>query len=695
MPTLTGGPPVRRLIVVLGLLAALLVVTGAPALADPPTALSGGVTDSAGALPGGDRARVESAIGELQKARGVGEYVVFVPGFDGMTGEQWAQRTARLTGLGSNDVLLAVAVDERHYGVHPGSGLDAATVRRVVVDDVQPRLSDGDWAGAAIALADGLGAGSGVGSSSSGGRSGGSSGALTLLVVVGLAVLAGGAYLLARSRRRRPREDRQALPASERLQRPDPYAGTPTEQLNYRASSALLDLDERVRTAQVDLDYARSYFGEEAVPGAAGQLATARDELSRAFAIRQELDDEVPEDEPTQRRMLAELLGLTDAASARLQAQTTALNELREREKSVPQVIDELQRRIAELHQRLPVQERRLEELRRRYASSAVTSVAENVREAGVRLAAAEQGLELARQDQASDQTGRAVGRLRGIEDAVGQSVTLLDGIDRLADDLTGAEQRVPAVRGEVVADLAEAQALVRSGDRSGLQPQIARAQAALGAADAALRPADGSPGDPLTALRQLEEADLALQQALSVARDAQSRTRRAAELLDQALLTGRSTTAAAADFISTRRGAVGPEARTRLAEAQRHLDAAEGLARTDPTTALTEAREADRLGQYALDLAQRDVERWSQQTGYGGYGGGTWGHGTPGYRGGISPLGAGLGGLLLGGLIFGGDHDRGDWSSGDWGGGGDWSGGVGGGGFGGDFGGGDFGGDF
>jgi hypothetical protein len=686
---------VRRLTVVLGLLAVLLVAAGPPALAEPPAQVAGRITDEAGVLQGKD-AQVRQAIDDLERNAGISEYVVFVRGFDGMSGEQWARDTAQKSGLGgAKDVLLAVAVDEKHYGVHNGSGVPSAELRRVVIDDVQPKLSAGDWAGAATALADGLGGGSTAGTSGSG--SGVSSGAVTALVVVLLFAVAGGAYLVFRSRRRRTREV-EAAPTA-RLEPPDPYAGTSTEQLNYQASTALLDLDERVRTAQVNTDYARSYFGEEAVPGFDQGLAQSGDELARAFTIRQELDDEIPEDEPTQRRMLAELLRLTDAAGDRLKAQATALDELRERERTAPQAAEELGRRIGELQQRLPAQEERVAELQRRYAPAAVSAVGQNVQEAGVRLAAAEQALGLARQDQATGQAGRSVGRLRGAEEAAGQSATLLDAIDRLADDLATAEQRVPAARADIEADLAEARSLVGEGDRSGLRPQIARAEAALTAADAALRPADGSRPDPLAALRQLEEADIALEQALSVARDAKAQARHAAEALDQALLTARSAIAAADDFISTRRGAVGSTARTRLAEAKRHLDAAEARAGRDPATALREAREAGRLAQYALDVAQGDVQQWSQQTGYGGPGYGPPGFGGPGfggpgyggrgYRGGgISPLGAGLGGLLLGGLIFGGhdDHD-GDWSSSDWGGGG---------GFGGDFGGGgDMGGDF
>ena len=214
------------------------------------------------------------------------------------------------------------------------------------------------------------------------------------------------------------------------------------------------------------------------------------------------------------------------------------------------------------------------------------------------------QALELARQDQAAGQVGRSVGRLRGAEDAVGQSATLLDAIDRLArrpGRRRAARGRGP--RRDRGGPRRGPRRWSGQGDRSGLPPLIARAEAALAAADAALRPAGGALPDPLAALRQLEEADTALEQALSVARDAQTQARRAAEALDQALLTARSTVAAADDFIGTRRGAVGPTARTRLAEAQRHLDAAESLARQDPSAALREAREADRLAQFALSV--------------------------------------------------------------------------------------------
>jgi uncharacterized membrane protein YgcG len=671
---------VRRLSIVAGLLTTAVVALAVPAAAEPPARATDQVTDEAEVLDAAEEEEIQQTFDQVEADTGSEVYVVYVDSFDGIDRREWANSTAQQTGLDSDDVLLAVALDDRQYGVHYGDEIDAGELQDLVDGDVQGLLGQGDYAGASIALADGVAeieSGSGAATGSSSDAAGG--GVATLFVVLLIFAIAAGAWLVMRNRRRK---QLAAPPPVKRLERPDPHAGTSTEQLNYRASAALLELDEKVRTAQVNLDYARTHFGEDAVPGLPAALDQSRADLTRAFTLRQELDDEIPEDEPTQRVMLTELLQRTDAAAERLQTQEEAIAKLREQERTAPQMLEELEGRIEVLRGRLPEEERRLADLQRRYAAAAVASVVENVGEADVRLAAAAQELDLAREDQTSGQTGRAVGRLRGVENAVGQSATLLDAIARLAADLTAAEQRIPAARADIEEDLAEARSLLSSGSPRDLQPQIARAEAALTGAEAALSTSDGGP-DPLAALRRLEEADLALEQALRTARDQQTRARRAQEALGQAMLTARAGVAAAEDFIGTRRGAVGSTARTRLAEAQRHLAAAESAAERDPAAALQDAQTADRLAQFALAAAQDDVGRWSQQQGYGGYGGyGQGGYGGYGRGGGMSPLGAGLGGLILGGLIFGGnDGGGGDWGAGDFGGGD----------FGGDFGGGDF----
>ncbi len=667
----------RRLFVVLGA-SALLAVGAGPALADEPFRLGEQIDDRAGALSVSEQNDLAGALGELQTEDGIQLFVVFVDSFEPGTADEWTRDTYSLSGMGGNDALLAVAEEEREYGFFLP---DAADVTRdemttLAGQAVEPEFAEGDWGAGAVAFAEIARTGEAPGGSGDAGGGG------ALLVVGAIAVVGGGAYLVSRNRRRK----RAALPPPvQRLEKPDPYAGEPTEQLQFRASTALLELDEAMKTSQLDLDYARSQYGAEAVTGFDAALASSRDELSRAFTLRQQLDDDVPEDEPTTRRMLGEMLTLTQSAAARLDEQSGAFAELRDLENTAPQVLEALAPRIAELRSRIPQEEQQLAGLQARFAESAVAPVRGNVTEAQARLVAAEAEVNEALDALGAGRPGEAVGDIRAAEDAVAQTATLLDAVGRLGADLDAAGGRVAAVRAETEKDLAEARSLAASGDRSGLRPQVARAEAALRAADELTA---GERPDPLAALRQLEEADIALDQALAVARDAETQRRRAAGALESAVLTARSEIDAAADFIATRRGAVGPEARTRLAEAQRHLDAAVDRGRDEPVAALQQAHQATSLARSALERAQDDLQGWGD--GYGGPGG--YGGGFGGYGGGHRRGGVDLGSLVLGGILAGGG--RGGFGGGGFGGGGFGGGGGGrrgGGGGGGGFGGGRF----
>lgn len=42
-------------------------------------------------------------------------FVVFVRSFDGMDAQEWAHETAKINGIGLDDILIAVAVGDRQY----------------------------------------------------------------------------------------------------------------------------------------------------------------------------------------------------------------------------------------------------------------------------------------------------------------------------------------------------------------------------------------------------------------------------------------------------------------------------------------------------------------------------------------------------------------------------------------------------
>ncbi len=145
----------RRLTVVLGVLA-LLGLLAPPAAAVPPFDVPGQITEQAGV--GLDTSRVQDALEELREANGTQLFVVFVDSFDGQVGKGWADATAEVSGLGGNDVLLAIATGDRRYGVSVDAGFELSDqeIETILTEDVEPRLADDDWTGAAVALADGL-----------------------------------------------------------------------------------------------------------------------------------------------------------------------------------------------------------------------------------------------------------------------------------------------------------------------------------------------------------------------------------------------------------------------------------------------------------------------------------------------------------------------------------------------------------
>ncbi len=685
---------------IVAVLATVLLPT--VAAAEPPFRVPSPITDRAGALSGSDQADVQAALSQLSSEQNINLFVVYVANFDDPTdGDDWARETYALSGFGANDMLLAIATDGRAYSVQvpPNFKLSSSQLADVDQNDIRPQLVESDWAGAAIAAANGYREA----------LSGGSS--IWWWVAGGLVVVGGGAYLVSRRSRRKAQEQAGGVGPGSRGEPAEPL-----DQLSARSVQALIDTDNAVRASEFELSAAESDFGPEAVARFRTAFNAARESLTAAFEIRQRVDDEIPEDDLTKRSMMNEILQRCAQASAALDAESDRFDELRDLRSRLPQVLSELPGAIETQQARLAGVGATLESLQQQYAPGALTTVAGNVREATTRLTFARTSLQEAQQlaeppagpatlptpvaspdaptRAGSTQAGStraedtspdlqvvpdaaqpavrqppvqpgapAVLAAGAAQEAVGQATTLLDAVERTAADLAAAASQLPAACTAVDQELAAARrALSEAGagpSGPALGAQLDQIQALLGVA----RSPQGA-ADPLTALHKVQEADEALDTILAATRDAQQREQRAQAGLAQALATARAEVSSADDFISTRRGAIGSQARTRLAEAKRHLAAAEAAAGSDAGTALTEAQQAATLAREAADIAQQDV---------GGWGGGG------------SQRGGGINGALLGGIILSSVLNSGRGGHG----GGGWGGGFGGGGFGGGFGGG------
>ncbi|MFD9036106.1 TPM domain-containing protein [Streptomyces sp. NPDC059567] len=654
------------------------------ARADDPVVLSreGQITDTVGAL-GDRRSAVAQALDQLYDDRRIQLFVVYVRDFSGRSGQSWADATADRNGLGVNDLLLAVATHDRQYGysADPASRFTQAQLDDVAQTAIEPALRQNDWAGAAIGAANGYGAvlaGQPVPAPTitpgdpdpGGGADEGTSGTDLVLPIV----LVGGAGAVAAyawtKRRRRTGAGSGAPPQTgQGWGTPKEPAQVPLEELDGQARQTLVATDDAVRTSQEELGFASAQFGDEAVRQFTEAVAFAKEELTAAFRLRQKLDDAFPEDDATRRSMLDEIIRRCGEADTRLDAEAADFDRLRALGRNAPEALATVEEAFREQTGRVGTTEATLTAMRERYAASAASPVASAVEQAKDRLVFATTNLDRARQEIDAGDNGAAAVRIRAAEGAVDQAARLSEAVDRRAQELAEAVGKLPNAMAETEADLADARGLLQ-GTTEGvstadLQGRIARAESVV--ADVR-RVVEAGRYDPLDALRRVEEADAVLDEALEGARERESGTRRARALLDQAMLTARSAIGAAADYVTTHRGAVGSEARTRLAEAQRRLEKAKELeAADDPQAALAEAQQADGLARRAQDLAEQDVRTYGNPNGLGGV------TGVGGGGGGLG--GAVLGGIILGGL-FGGGSGRG--------GGGFGGGGFGGGGFGG-----------
>ncbi|MET8683561.1 TPM domain-containing protein [Streptomyces sp. NPDC004732] len=682
------------------LLAWFPLLSSSPAAADDPVTLSrsGQITDKVDALDG--RADVaERALDRLYDDRRVQLFVVYVRDFSGRSAQSWADATADRNGLGLDDVLLAVATHDRQfaYSVDEGSRLTDAQLQDVATTAIRPALRENDWAGAAIGAADGYRAvlggrpvpapsvtpgradpraeGSGADDADSSDDANDSvTGDLVLPVA---AACAAGVAATVAYKRRKKRATTRTTPGGGWGQGAD---ATPLPELDKKARLLLVDTDDAVRTSTEELGFATAQFGEDAVQPFADALAYAQAELTAAFRLRQELDDAFPEDDPTRRRMLDEIVARCTEAGRRLDAETAGFDELRALEKSAPQALEHAETVFRQVAGRTGAAEETLTGLREKYAPTASAAVLGHVEQAKDRLVFATTHLNQARQSVDAGDSGKAAVHLRAAEGAVDQAGTFVDAVDRLSDELALAAERLPGALADSEADLADARGLLDGTSEevstADLRGRVARAESVI--AEVRGRTSTG-PYDPLDALRRVEEADAALDEALTGAREREVSDRRARTLLSQALLTARSAVGAAADFVTTHRGAVGSEARTRLAEAQRHLAQAEATEDGDATAALAAAQQADALARQAQEFAERDVRGYGNP--HGGLGGG-------GGRGG-GMGGAVLGGIILGELFGGGGRGGGGYGGGGFGGGGGYGGGSFGGGGPGSFGGG------
>ncbi|WP_406495320.1 hypothetical protein [Streptomyces sp. NBC_01604] len=273
---------------------------------------------------------------------------------------------------------------------------------------------------------------------------------LPVVVVGGVGALAGYAYLR-RTRRARTR----TTPGGTRTTPPAP----PLTQLDGESRTLLAEADNWIRTSREELGFAEARSGPAAVAPFARAVRDAESELSAAFRIRRRYDAGVPPDEPSRRHALAGIVGRCQEVGRRLDEEAAAFDRLRALEGEIGEALTVAETRFRELTGRAATTGTTLADLAERYAPSATAPVTGYAEQAKDRLVFATTHLNRSRQAADSGEAEGAVRQLRAAEGAVAQAAAFVDGIDRLAAELsaaaamvasalTGAEAELSGVRG-------------------------------------------------------------------------------------------------------------------------------------------------------------------------------------------------------------------------------------------------------
>lgn len=587
--------------------------------ASPPITLTDQVTDGAGALSDAERQDVDSALDRLADESDLRMFVVYIESFDGTEPVDWANASANQSGLGPDDLLLAVATVDHEFGLSADTNVPLTTSQLRSIDRaVASAVEDERWAPAATDAADAV-------------RRAGTA-ATSPLLVAGIAlaavlVLAALGYVLWRFALPR------VLPRLARLTErstaaggpaPDELADLPVAELDDRASGSLVRIDDALKTCEQELGFARAELGADATRDFELILARAAADVRQAFAIRQELDvaaqaedtqadgapradrHEAEEHRPVlgdaeRRARLTRVIALCESAADTLDARTRAFDDLRRLQQRTPELLADVVAREPEVTDRVAATRTTLERLAGRYPAEALAMVSGNPEQAELLVVNARAAVSAGRSALEAGQKAVAVAHARGAQNALGQAVMLLDAVDATAAHLDRAAERLDKSIASLTQDVVAARSI--EGD---FRVTLART-----AAQASLKHVEVTRegGDPLAGLQRIAAAEAALDAALAGTRDFTEVAARASALLRDTLGRVDEQLRQTADFVATRRGAVGSPARTRLAEATRLADAARSLQPVDPAAALGEAQRASKLVQEAARLAREDAD--------------------------------------------------------------------------------------
>lgn len=553
------------------LIAAAMIGTPAVAFAEEPTELTSNFQDLAGVVK--DDAATRSAIEEVP---GKDLWVVVVKNFGGTDAYTWAQRTAQKSGLQQYDGLVAISAEGSDLGYQAGgTGITASLLKEALSDKrVLDAFHNGEWDAGIQRLA------ANVKTLLEGGSIA-SKTPLYILLAAALVVVVLLVIILRRNAKKKAQADAESL-----------------RELAARASSELVQVDDAVRSASAELEFARAEFGLQATQDFAASLEQAKQNMQQAFSLRTLLDDDHPETPAQQRQMNTQILQLADSTRAALQAQEKGFSELRNLAARVEEKIAQLETRNSEITHQLPLAQAKLDNLALSYPEAMLRTLNSYPDQVAKLLDGVQTSLAQAREHIAHDDRNSAVSYAKLAEGTLESAAQMVSRIDAAPQLIEQAQSQLAANIQSLSSDVADVQRL-GAGDTTILDAQRT-AQAALDAAQ------NAAAQDLFALNERLEDAEAHLDRALAGVREQEQVALKQAQAISAAKATAQARIDEAEQFITSYRSGVGPDARTYLARA--HTQFAQAL--SAPAVQQEQLfRSAASLAKRALSAAEQSIE--------------------------------------------------------------------------------------
>ncbi|MDO4909318.1 MAG: TPM domain-containing protein [Corynebacterium sp.] len=650
-------------------------------LATAPTKLSSLVSDETNTLSADEISSLESSIRSVQQSTGLTLYISFVNDFNGDSGNTWAKSTASSIG-GSNVAVFAVSPSLREYGLSAGTSWPSATVTQMNRDALAQLSQSNYYAAAQAAVKAAMGNSSSSSSSSSSSKGTGTLVPFVIIVVVGLGVV----WVV--TRRMKKKRINTALEAGRNLDQSnaEDLQKLPQEALETLVEENILNLDNSLMRARSDYDLLLTELGAEQTTGLSRAISAADEALKRAYASKAQAAVQ-PSGSQQRIYILADTVSQAASATQTLGAVLKEYGEKRDVLLRAPEIIEKLTQQLLDVSARVPEASATLNRLRQSYAPNVLAPLADNIELADGLINQGREALIEARTQMGAASLTQAglLATVTRAQTAVAEADKAVTAIEHAQENINAALSGLDSMAEELRDEIQQAHQLLAESQQGGTVINSQELEKTLKEVEPLLASVpQRRNADPLGLYEELVRYHSTLDELVEKNTAAHMDQEKRLRILDQQIDLAHRTIMAADDLITNRGRIIGTEARSALAAANSKVTEAGSLRTSDTVAATRAAQEAINLASHAQNLAQRDLNRFSDNP-YGGRRGG----------GGNGMFGGFLAGIILSELLDGGHHHGGGFGGGfdggDFGGGG-----FGGGDFGGGFGGGgDFGGNF